>query len=171
MDYSKENTNMNPQQQNEKEAAIFAKNVAASAAADLAYSRWYAQLPNERKAAFFANGFKFVADKVRHEVKKENPFAGEEAVKLRFIEHTQKKDYPEETFNFIVEKMKERSEKEWQQRFKKMKKTLNWTHDDMARFIGASSGDSVKASVNRKLPAFAKLAVCVFEEMAAKIVA
>ena len=31
--------------------------------------------------------------------------------------------------------------------------------------MGASSGASLKASVSRKLPAFAKLAVCVFEQM------
>jgi hypothetical protein len=35
----------------------------------------------------------------------------------------------------------------------------------MARFMGAENGASVKASVNRKLPAFAKLAVCIFEQM------
>ncbi|MBV6426139.1 MAG: hypothetical protein KIPDCIKN_00649 [Haliscomenobacter sp.] len=29
-------------------------------------------------------------------------------------------------------------------------------------------GDSLKASVSRQLPAFAKLAVCVFEEMEKK---
>jgi len=38
----------------------------------------------------------------------------------------------------------------------------------MARFMGASGGDSVKASVNRQLPAFAKLAVCVLEAMQEK---
>lgn len=36
MDFSKEKINTNAQQQNEKEAAIFAKNVAASAATDVA---------------------------------------------------------------------------------------------------------------------------------------
>lgn len=34
--------------------------------------------------------------------------------------------------------------------------------------MGAGSGDSVKASVSRKLPAFAKLAVCVFEQFQEK---
>ena len=46
-----------------------------------------------------------------------------------------------------------------------MKKELGWTYEQMARFMGASSGNSLKASVSRKLPAFAKLAVCVFEQM------
>jgi hypothetical protein len=31
--------------------------------------------------------------------------------------------------------------------------------------MGAENGATVKASINRKLPAFAKFAVCVFEQM------
>ena len=84
---------------------------------------------------------------------------------MRFIEVTQKADYPEDTFAFIRESMQKRSEKEWQQRFKIMKKTLGWSYEDIATFIGAENGPTVKASINRKLPAFAKLAVCVFESM------
>jgi hypothetical protein len=64
--------------------------------------------------------------------------------------------------------MAEKSEKEWQERFKTMKNELGWTYEQMATFVGAKSGDSIKASINRKLPAFAKLAVCVFEEMKGK---
>lgn len=59
----------------------------------------------------------------------------------------------------------ERAEEEWKQRFRAMKKELGWTYEEMARFMGASSGDSLKASVSRKVPGFAKLAVCVFEQM------
>ena len=77
----------------------------------------------------------------------------------------QKEKYSPKVFAFIQQKMKERSEKEWQDRFKTMKKTLGWSYDQMATYSGASNGASVKASVNRKLPAFAKLAVCVFEQM------
>ena len=84
---------------------------------------------------------------------------------MRFIEVTQKADYPEATFAFIVETMHKRSEKEWQQRFKTMKKELGWSYDDMANFIGAENAETVKSSINRKLPAFAKLAVCIFEHL------
>jgi hypothetical protein len=51
-----------------------------------------------------------------------------------------------------------------------MKRQLGWTYDDIAQFIHAESGNSVKSSVNRKLPAMAKLAVCVFEAMKEKSV-
>lgn len=140
-------------------------NIEASKQADIAYSRWYAQQPDEKKAAMIASGYAFVADNVRLQVKAANPFANNADAIFKFIEITQKQDYSPETFNFIAEKMAERSEAEWQDRFKAMKKALDWSYDDMARFIGAASGDSIKASVNRQLPAFAKLAVCVFEQM------
>jgi len=82
-----------------------------------------------------------------------------------FIERTQKEDYPESVMSFIREKMAERSEAEWKQRFRAMKKELGWSYEEMATYMNAGSGASVKASVNRKLPAFAKLAVCVFESL------
>ncbi len=45
-----------------------------------------------------------------------------------------------------------------------MKKALGWSHDDIAQFMGAENGNSVKSSLARKIPAFAKLAICVFEK-------
>ena len=41
---------------------------------------------------------------------------------------------------------------------------MNWTYEEMARFMGGVSAQSLKASVSRKLPAFAKLAVCLYEQ-------
>lgn len=143
----------------------FTENVKASEAADFAYAQWYAGLPDERKAQFFLSGFKLVAEKIRQDVKKENPFSTEAEMVWRFIELTQKEAYSEETFAFIRQKMQERVEEEWKQRFRAMKKQLNWTYAEIAEFMGAGSADAVKASISRKLPAFAKLAVCVFEQM------
>ncbi len=140
-------------------------NIEASKQADMAYSRWYAQQPDENKASMIANGYDFVANHIRFQVKKENPFANKADIIFKFIETTQKAEYPSDIFDFIAENMATRSEVEWQARFKAMKKALGWSYDDMARFIGAASGDSIKASVNRQLPAFAKLAVCVFEQL------
>lgn len=139
--------------------------VKESEKADLAYMEWYAGLPDEKKAQLHQNSQQFVADKISHDVKKENPFANKSDVTMRFIELTQKEEYPTAVFEFIQQKMAQRSETEWQQRFKIMKKKLGWSYEDMARFMGAESGNAVKASINRKLPAFAKLAVCIFETM------
>ena len=138
------------------------ENFAAKQAANRQYAEWYSQLPDKRKAEMLLSGYEFVAGKIRYDLYKENPFATESDVRMRFIELTQS-DYPESTMNFIREKMRERSEADWQKRFKAMKKALGWSYEDMARYMGASGGDSVKASVNRQLPAFAKLAVCMFE--------
>jgi len=143
------------------------ENLAAKQAADRQYAEWYSQLPDERKAEMLLSGYEFATGKIRYDIRKENPFATNSDVRMRFIELTQS-DYPESTMNFIREKMRERSEADWQKRFKTMKKALGWSYEDMARYMGASGGDSVKASVNRQLPAFAKLAVCMFEELQKK---
>lgn len=59
-----------------------------------------------------------VAEKIKYDVKKENPFSTEADVISVFIERTQKEDYPESVMSFIREKMTERSEAEWQRRFR-----------------------------------------------------
>jgi hypothetical protein len=141
----------------------FSKQQAAHYAADVAYSKWYEQLPDSRKQAFFNNGYRSVANRIRHQVRQENPFASEEEIKLRFIEITQAADYPPEKMAFIRRVMQKRIDADWKARFQRMRKTLGWSYDEMARFIGAASGNSLKASISRGLPNFAKLAVCVFE--------
>lgn len=146
----------------------FSKKVKASEAADYKYAEWYSGLPDEKKAQFFQSGFQLVAEKIKYDVRKENPFSTEADVVSAFIERTQKEDYPESVMSFIHEKMAERSEAEWKQRFRAMKKELGWSYEEMATYMNAGSGASVKASVNRKLPAFAKLAVCVFESLSVK---
>lgn len=97
--------------------------------------------------------------------KKENPFLSEPELLFRYIELTLKKYYSDEVFAFLKEQMAIRAEKAWKERFKAMKKELGWFYDDMAKFMGAKSGASLKASISRKLPAFAKLAICIFEEI------
>ncbi len=143
----------------------FFDTINSSKESELAYARWYSQLPDERKAKMFFGLFQFGVETVKFNAKKENPFLTESELLLRYMEYNLKDAYPPETFAFIRRKMMERAEEEWKQRFRAMKKELGWTYEEMARFMGASSGDSLKASVSRKLPGFAKLAVCVFERM------
>jgi hypothetical protein len=137
----------------------------SSKESELAYARWYSQLPDERKAKMLCDLFQFGIETVKYNAKKENPFLTESELLLRYMELNLKEEYPPETFAFIRKKMLERAEEEWKQRFRAMKKELGWTYDQLAKFMGAGSGDSVKASVSRKVPAFAKLAVCVFEAL------
>ena len=141
----------------------YSENIKASKDSDLAYAKWYEKQSDERKEGMIISGYNLVANNIKNETIGENPFANDADVLKRFVEITQKEDYPPLLFSHIMQVYAERSEKEWKQRFRKMKKHFGWTYDDMARFIGAESGNSLKASVSRKLPAFAKLAVCVFE--------
>ena len=124
---------------------------------------------DERKAQFFQSAYNFVANKVRYDVRQENPFAAEAEIRLRFIELTQADDYPPETMDFIRAEMQKRIEAEWKARFRKMRESLGWNFEEMAAFLDASSGASLKASISRGLPAWAKLAVCVFEEMERRV--
>lgn len=143
----------------------YSENIKASWESDLAYAKWYAKQSDEKKGSMILSGYRFVVNNIKDQLLKINPFATKSAITSKFIEHTQKEAYSEEVFAFIQAKMKERSEKEWQERFKAMKQSLGWSYEEMAIYMEAKNGASVKSSINRQLPAFAKLAVCVFEEM------
>ena len=143
----------------------YSKLVEASQASDLNYAKWYASLPIEDKNRLFLSGFNFVADKIAFDIKAVSYHPGKYELIWKFIEVTQKGEYPEETFAFIREQMQKRIEQEWKQRFSMMKNALGWTYEQMAQYMGASSGASLKASISRKVPAFAKLAICVYEQM------
>lgn len=132
------------------------------------YSKWYYQLSDERKSNMLADMVQFGIDSVRYNALKDNPFLTASEQTLEYMRYNLKEDFSPEMFSFIEEKMLNRSEKEWQERFKTMKKELGWSYESMAKYMGAGSGDAVKSSVNRQLPGFAKLAVCVFEAMSEK---
>jgi hypothetical protein len=132
--------------------------------AEMVYANWYAQLPDARKAQMLCNFYDLGINTVRYNARKENPFITEAEATMKYIEANLKNRITSETYAFVVAKMAERAEQEWQERFKKMKKELNWTYADIARFMEASGEDAVKSSISRKLPAFAKFAVCVFEQ-------
>jgi hypothetical protein len=137
----------------------------SSKEAELFYAEWYRKLPDERKAKMLCDMYSFGQQSVKYNAKKENPFITDKDALMLFVEANLKDEFSPEIFAFIKKTMAEKSEKEWQERFKTMKNELGWTYQQMATFVGAKSGDAIKASINRKLPAFAKLAVCVFEEM------
>lgn len=143
--------------------------VRASEASDFAYAKWYGSLPNKRKTQFFQSAYDLVVEKIKSDVKKDNPVATHAEITLRFIELNHKDSLSPEVMAFIREKMLERAEEEWKQRFGAMKKDLGWTYDQMATYMGAASGNALKASISRQLPAFAKLAVCVFEQLKGRV--
>ena len=52
---------------------------------------------------------------------------------------------------------------EWADRFKNMMHERNWSYDDVAQLGGFKNGAVVKASIHRKLPAFARVLVQMHE--------
>lgn len=144
----------------------FFETINSSKAVEMMYANWYEQLPDERKAKMFSDLVQFGIETVRHNARQTNPFISEAEQMMLYFQANLKKELSQEMYAFVERKMIERSEKEWQKRFKTMKKHLNWSYEDIAIYMGAKNSASVKASLNRQLPAFAKLAVCVFEQMA-----
>ena len=140
----------------------------SSKEADLAYAKWYEHLPLERKAKLFCDMYEFGVQAVKYNLLKKSPFITQAELTLKFLEINVKHTYAPEVWDFIQKKLEERAEAEWKQRFGKMKKSLDWNYANIATFINASSSDSVKSTISRGLPAFAKLAVCVFEHMQAE---
>ena len=132
--------------------------------AELAYANWYSQLPDARKAKMLCDLFQFGIDTVRYNARKENPFISEAETLMKYIELNLKKDFSPDVYAFIETKMAERAENEWKQRFKTMKNTLGWSYEKMALFMDAGSADALKSSISRKIPNFAKLAICIFEQ-------
>ncbi|MEM6395402.1 MAG: hypothetical protein AAF741_03580 [Bacteroidota bacterium] len=74
----------------------------------------------------------------------------------------------EEHWNFFQQEMHKKIKQGWSKRFKQMMKGLNWTYEDVAKLGGFSSANSVKATISRGLPNFAKVAVLAYEAAAAE---
>jgi chromatin segregation and condensation protein Rec8/ScpA/Scc1 (kleisin family) len=141
------------------------ENIKASEEADFQYAKWYEKQSDERKSAMMISGYKLVAERIKAQQKAKNPFSTKADVILHFMEVTQKEAYPQDVFTSMVENMKKRSDVEWQQRFDDMKNELGWSFEDIANFTDSENPIDLKESVSQKIPAFAKLAVCVFEQM------
>ena len=146
----------------------YSENMMIVPESDLEYARWYSLLPPERKARMLADMFQFGVDSVRYNARKKNPYITDAEAMLCYFEKNLKTCFTPDVFEFIQQTMIEKAELEWGNRFKSMKKHFAWSYDEIAHFIHAESGNSVKSSVNRKLPALTKLAVCVFEAMKGK---
>lgn len=137
----------------------------SSKEAEIAYAHWYYHLPDERKAQIMCDTFQFGIDAVMYNYRKEHPFCTESEAMLFYMEQNLKPFFSTEIWSFIRATMEEKAENEWKNRFKTMKEDLNWSYADMAGIMDASSPDSIKSSVARKIPGFAKLAVSVYEKM------
>lgn len=105
-------------------------------------------------------------DQTMQWIKSEHPEFSELEVRLEFVRLMSYKTgkISEEHWQHFKSVMEDRIRKDWSERFRKMMKAKNWTYDDVAKLGRFKNGKVVEASVSRGLPAFAKLAVMVFEK-------
>ncbi len=64
--------------------------------------------------------------------------------------------------------MERKIKKDWADRFRFMMKENNWNYEDVARMGQFKNGKVIEPTISRGLPAFAKLAVMVYEKMRAE---
>ena len=72
---------------------------------------------------------------------------------------------PEEEWTFFKDKMEEKIRHEWAARFRRMMKANDWGYEDIAKMGGFKNAAVIKSTISRGLPAFAKLAVSIYERM------
>lgn len=140
----------------------------SSKEAELAYAKWYYQLPAERKAKMMCDTFQMGVDTVTYNFFKEHPYATQAEALMFYMEQNLKPFFSDSTWAFVRAKMEEKAENEWKRRFKAMKDDLDWSYVDIAKIMDSESPDAVKSSISRKVPGFAKLAVGVYELMKEK---
>ncbi|GJM35178.1 MAG: hypothetical protein DHS20C18_41790 [Saprospiraceae bacterium] len=104
-------------------------------------------------------------NRTREWIKETNPNMSELELNLEFVRLMYRKDgsMDDKTWEFFKSKMEEKIKKNWGERFRNMMKENSWTYDDIAKMGNFKSGKVIEATISRGLPAFAKLAVKVYE--------
>jgi hypothetical protein len=115
-----------------------------------------------RIAIDFAN---LGVNQTRQWIKKNNPNISELELNLEFVRLMYHKtgSMNEENWQFFKSRMMVKIKKDWADRFREMMKENNWNYDDVAKLGNFKSGKVIEATISRGLPAFAKLAVKIYE--------
>jgi hypothetical protein len=103
--------------------------------------------------------------RTREWIKEQNPSFSEMEVTLEFVRlmYHKTEEMPENQWQFYKKTMEERIKKDWSKRFRQMMQEKNWTYDDVAKLGNFKSGKVIEATISRGLPAFARLAVVIYE--------
>ncbi len=106
-------------------------------------------------------------EQTRKWIKEKNPGYSEKEITLEFVRlmYYEAGEMPEEVWQFYRQKMMVKIRKDWARRFRAMMKGMNWTYDDVAQQGGFQSAATVKSTISRGLPSFAKVAVRLYEQM------
>lgn len=116
----------------------------------------------------FAN---FGIERTREWIKQNHPEYSELEVTLEFVRliHYQTGQMTEEHWAFYEKEMQKKIKKDWTERFRAMMKENNWNYGDIANMGNFKNAEVVEATISRGLPAFAKLAVSIYEKMQSKL--
>jgi len=125
------------------------------------------KFPADKKARLAYEFSNFGIDRTREWIKSKNPWLSELEVSLEYVRiiYYESGEMDDDTWKFYNSKMTQKIKKDWSMRFKRMMKEKQLSYKDIAQMINARSENSVKATISRGLPAFAKLSV-IFHESA-----
>ena len=104
--------------------------------------------------------------RTREWIKEQNPSFSEMEVTLEFVRlmYYKTNEMPENQWQFYKKTMEERIKKDWANRFRQMMQEKNWTYEDVAKLGNFKNGKVIEATISRGLPAFARLAVVIYEQ-------
>lgn len=125
----------------------------------------YASFPSEKRFKLALEFAEYGIQGTRDWIRKNHPEYSELEVRLEFIRlaYYETGKLSDSHWQHCQSVMTDKIRKDWAARFRQMMAAKNWTYDDVARWGRFKSGKVVEATISRGLPAFAKLAVVVFE--------
>lgn len=126
----------------------------------------YRSFPPEKRLQIALDFGNMAITRTREWIKSKHPEFSEREITLEYVRliHFESGELPAKTWHFYKMQMEKLIRKEWADRFRRMMKAKNWTYDDVAKWGGFKNGKVVEATVSRGLPAFARLAVVLFEQ-------
>lgn len=127
----------------------------------------FQELPSEKRAQLTAEFFDLGITQTRRWIAQQHPEFGEREITLEYIRivHYLPGHIDEAKWLHIERVIQEEIRQDWIRRFGRMMVLRGWTYEDVARYGRLKSAAVAKATISRGLPAFAKLAVLVFEQM------
>lgn len=123
------------------------------------------RFPASKKAKIAYEFSNFGIAQTRDWIKSKNPWSSELEINLEYVRtmYYDTGEMTEDIWRFYESTMIKKIKKDWSNRFKLMMKDKNLSYTDIAKMIDSKSENSVKSTISRGLPAFAKLSVILHE--------
>ena len=122
--------------------------------------------PSDKRLSIALNFADMGVDQTFAWIRSNHPEFSELEIRLEFVRllSYERGKITEEHWKHFKSVMEDRIRKDWSERFRAMMAAKDWTYKDVAKFGRFKNGKVIEATVSRGLPAFAKLAVVLFEE-------